>query len=381
MQVMAHQQRNAGLCQHVTFEVDPRGDLDHGEPGLGQLDDATFGDVENVLPALTRHLTGEGDLGDLGNELGNRAVRDDVQPAIGDLDVLLAGSEVAGVDDLGCAGDDVVEAPDAGGDVRSGGKVRDVHIPGAGNLQEGKHRHVETAALQQRELINTLHQRLRVERAAEGEPRRREAADRALLDHPGDVLGVTLLQQHSWNGGRDSEAQVYRGIDLELGGSTPGDHLLQAELHWFDLVQVAMDLTRQGRVVGRLSRLHLIGGHHDRVDQDARNVHSLGGQLRVGQPLDLSDDDPVVVVGGVGLIQCAKSAALFLIGQVAVRVRGCGADDRDVDLDGGVEQVLLAGELHELDEVVGGGVHLRALPPRIGVSAEAHLRQHPGLTG
>src|SRR5829696_7714573 len=170
MQVMAHQQRNAGLCQHVTFEVDPRGDLDHGEPGLGQLDDATFGDVENVLPASTRHLTGEGDLGDLGNELGNRAVRDDVQPAIGDLDVLLAGSEVAGVDDLGCAGDDVVEAPDAGGDVRSGGKVRDVHIPGAGNLQEGKHRHVETAALQQRELINTLHQRLRVSAQPKAKP-------------------------------------------------------------------------------------------------------------------------------------------------------------------------------------------------------------------
>ena len=89
--------------------------------------------------------------------------------AVLDPDVLLAGGEVAGVHDLGRAGDDVVEPADAGGDVRSGRQVGDVDVAGRGHLEERQHRDVETAALQQGELVDALHQGLRIERAAERE--------------------------------------------------------------------------------------------------------------------------------------------------------------------------------------------------------------------
>ena len=107
----------------------------------------------------------------------------------------------------------------------------------------------------------------------------------------------------------------------------------------------------------------------------------LGRQLGLGQSLDLGDDDAAVVVGGVGLIERAESAALLFVGEVAVRVGGRGADDRDVDVDRRVEQVVVAVDLHQLDEVVGDGVHLGAFQPRVGVRAQPDLGQHARLPG
>src|SRR4249920_20000 len=239
LQVGAHQQRYSGLAEDVFFKINSRGDLDHGEAIVGQLDHAAFGDVEDLLAASAGHLAGEGDLGDLRDELGNRAVGNDLELAVFDLDVLPPGGEVAGINDLGRPGDDVVEAADACGDMRPGGEVGDVDVAGARHLQKRQHRYIEAAALQQGELISALHQCLRVQRAAEGEAGRREPADRALLDHPGDVLGMALLQEHARDGRGDSEAQVDNGVDLQFGRGPAGDHLLQAELDRFDVVEVA----------------------------------------------------------------------------------------------------------------------------------------------
>ena len=220
-----------------------------------------------------------------------------------------------------------------------------------------------------------------VQGAAEGEPGRGKPADGALFDHPGDVLGVALLQQHPRYGSGDPEAEVDDGVDLDLGRGPASDHLLQTELDRFDVVEIAMLLTGERRVVERLGGLHLVRGDHDRVDQDTGNVDGLGGQLGLRQPFHLSDDDAAVVVRGVRLIQGAEGAALLLVRQVAVRIGGGGPDDRDVDLDRRIEQVVGAADLHQLDEVVGDGVHLRAGDPRVGVRAQADLGQHPRLSG
>ena len=98
-------------------------------------------------------------------------------------------------------------------------------------------------------------------------------------------------------------------------------------------------------------------------------------------------------MGRVRLIKRAESTAFLFVREVAVRVGGRGSDDRDVDIDRRIEQVFVAVDLHKLDEVVGDGVHLRALHPRVGVRAEpdlgqyarlargrgaVHLEQHPG---
>jgi hypothetical protein len=102
---------------------------------------------------------------------------------------------------------------------------------------------------------------------------------------------------------------------------------------------------------------------------------------------------PAAVVGGVRLVQCPKRAALLLVGKVSVGVGGGGSDDRHVDVDRREEEVFVAVDLHELDEVLGDGVHLGTLQPRVRVSAKPdfghyarlpcgggsmHLEQHAG---
>ena len=84
---------------------------------------------------------------------------------------------------------------------------------------------------------------------------------------------------------------------------------------------------------------------------------------------------------GVGLVECPKGAALLLIREVSVGVGCCGSNDRHVDVDRRVEQVVAAVDLHQLDEVVGDGVHFGAFVPRVGVCAQPDLRQHARLPG
>jgi len=47
----------------------------------------------------------------------------------------------------------------------------------------------------------------------------------------------------------------------------------------------------------------------------------------------------------------------------------------------GVKQVVVAVDLHQLDEVVGDRVHLGAFQTWVGVRAQPHLGQHPRLSG
>ena len=62
-----------------------------------------------------------------------------------------------------------------------------------------------------------------------------------------------------------------------------------------------------------------------------------------------------------------------------MRVGGRGADQRDVDRGRPVEQPLLAFDLDQLDEVLGGrGVDLAAAEPRIDVGVQADLGKSPG---
>jgi hypothetical protein len=107
----------------------------------------------------------------------------------------------------------------------------------------------------------------------------------------------------------------------------------------------------------------------------------LSGHLSIRQPLDLSDHDAALIVRGVGLVQRPEGAALLLVGEVSVGVGCRSSDDRDVDVDRRVEQVVVAIDLHQLHEVVSDGVHFGAFVPRVGVRPQADLGQHPRLPG
>ena len=128
---------------------------------------------------------------------------------------------------------------------------------------------------------------------------------------------MALLEQHPRDCGGDPEAEIDGGVDLQLGRGPASDYLFQTELDRLDVVEIAMDLAGQRRVVEGLRGLHLIGVDHDSVDKNPGNADVLRGQLVLRQPLDLGDDNAAVVVGGVRLIERAESAALLL------RTRGC----------------------------------------------------------
>jgi hypothetical protein len=124
--------------------------------------------------------------------------------------------------------------------------------------------------------------------------------------------------------------------------------------------------TAQGRE--GLRGLHLIR-IYDRASTKYRMyLDVLSGRL-VSDGLFTRAITIALVVGGVGLIECAESAAFLLVRQVAVGVGCGGSDNRNVNVDRRVEQVVVAVDLHELDEVVCDGVHLGAFQPRVGVRA------------
>src|SRR5829696_8723402 len=59
LQVWADQQRHFGLGENVFLKIDSWRNFDHSQPIFGQLDDAAFGDVEDLLASLAAHLAGE----------------------------------------------------------------------------------------------------------------------------------------------------------------------------------------------------------------------------------------------------------------------------------------------------------------------------------
>src|SRR5215218_5793473 len=120
---------------------------------------------------------------------------------------------------------------------------------------------------------------------------------------------------------------------------------------------------------------------HDGVDENSGDVDGLSGQLGVGQSFDLGDHNAAFVVSGVRLVECPEGAALLLVGEVAVGVGCSGSDDRNVYVHRRVEQVVIAVDLHQLHEVVGGGVHFGAFMPRVGVGAQPDFGQHTRLPG
>src|SRR5699024_8352215 len=104
----------------------PGGDLGDGQSLRAQLQHAPLGHIGDLLPAGERLLAVEGDLGDLLDQLGVRAVGADLQSGAGQLDVPPPGGEGADEHDLRGVGGDVGKPADPGGDVPPSGQV--VHV-------------------------------------------------------------------------------------------------------------------------------------------------------------------------------------------------------------------------------------------------------------
>ena len=95
-----------------------------------------------------------------------------------------------------------------------------------------------------------------------------------------------------------------------------------------------------------------------------------------GNALDLGDDIAAGVLGGHGDCQHLDGERLLLHREVAVDVRRGGPDDADIDRERLVEQVFLAVDRHQLDQVLLRPlVQLAAAVARVDVGTEAHVSQ------
>ncbi len=145
------------------------------------------------------------------------------------------------------------------------------------------------------------------------------------------------------------------------------------------------ELAGEGRAVGRGVGLRVVLGrsHRHAIHQGPGNLHAPGGKgAGLGQPLHLDDDHTAAVLRGHGHRQVVQGQRLPLHADVAVRVGGGPPEEDHVDGEGAVEEPLLAVDLDELDQLIGGaGVHLAAAVPRVDEGVEPHPGEAAGLAG
>ena len=380
-QVRADPEIERRLADDVPRDADPGGDLGHGQAVGQEPDHAALGHEDDLLSALERAPAAEGDVLDLRHEARVLALLHDHDVAVIDRDPG-AGGEVAGEDEVLRAGGDVDEATDPGRHVRARREARDVHVAVRVDLEERQHRPVEAAALEVLELVRRRHEGVGVLRTAEREPEERDAADGALLDHPGHRAVEPFLEQDPGHERGDPEAEVHRLAVPQLQRGPPGDHLLRAPFG-------ELEVGGRRPVVARRLRQESRSGSSG-ADPDATTTASTtmpgtrtacAGSVRPSaQPLHLGDDDAAVVVRGERLVEHAERRALVLGREVAELVGSRRADDRHVDRDGPQVEPLAPVELDDRDDVLGRpGVHAAAVAARVHERVHAHLGQDARL--
>ena len=186
------------------------------------------------------------------------------------------------------------------------GQVVDVDVAVLVDLEERQHGPVESAALEQGELVDALHDGIGVLGDTEDEVEQRNAADGTLFDHPGDGSGEAFFDQDMRDEGRDPEAEVDGLTGTQFLGRAASNDLLEGEGEGRGPSGPAQ-LTGEGRVVAGLGGLQLVGRDDERVDEDAGHADRSRDQAAaLGEAFDLGDHDAAVVVGGVGKVQRAQ---------------------------------------------------------------------------
>ena len=156
---------------------------------------------------------------------------------------------------------------------------------------------------------------------------------------------------------RHADAEVDHRIGLELQSRAARDDLAFAHRHRGDRRHRHLDFAGEGGAVGLAEGLHvvfgLLGDHHA-VDQNAGYLDLPRVQrAALGNAFDLNDDRAAGIARRHGDRLGLEGQRLLLHGDVAVGIGGGAADDADVDREGLVEEVFLAVDLHQADDVPG----------------------------
>ena len=121
-------------------------------------------------------------------------------------------------------------------------------------------------------------------------------------------------------------------------------------------------------------------GYHDAIDQHARHFHLTRiERAAFGDALDLRDHDAAGIARGHGDGERFERQRFLLHRQIAIRVAGRSPDDADIDRKSLVEEIFLAVDFHQADDVLLCLlVELAAAVARIDESAEADARDMAG---
>jgi hypothetical protein len=124
----------------------------------------------------------------------------------------------------------------------------------------------------------------------------------------------------------------------------------------------------------------LLGVDDDQIDEHAGNLHLFGRQGGApGQALDLDHHDAAGTPRRLGHGQHLAEHGLLFHADVAVLVGRGAAQERDVDVEGLVEQPLAAGQGDDVDQIVAGrGALAPTAVARIDEGVQADLGDQPG---
>ena len=317
---------------------------------------------------------------DLPDELLCLAVAQDLETTVFHRHAEVACHEGADEDHLLGVLADVDETSSAG---ESRAKTGHVEIAFLVGLSQSEERSIEAAAIVEVELVGLIHDRLGVDRRPEIEAAGGNTADDARFSGQGHQVENLLLVRYVRNSFGHADSEVDDAVGLELHCRAAGDDLAFAHLHGRHAAERNPDLTCEGGAVGGGEGLVVIlrAGLDDAVDEDAGDLDLARVEgTPLGDPLDLDDHQSTGIVGGHGNGHPFEGQGFAFHGDIPVRVRGGATDDRDVDRESLVEEVFLAADRHQFDEVFGGfPIELAAAETRIHEGAEADARQVSGF--
>ena len=242
-------------------------------------------------------------------------------------------------------------------------------------LREAQKRDVEAAAVVEIELVGLVDHRLCVDRCAKIHAARGYAADHAGFCGERDEIGDLFFVGDGGDAFGHTNAEIDDAVGFEFERGAARDDLSRAVFHRRQGTCARADLRGIGGIVLRGEGLPVVfgPGHHDAIDQHARHFHlSRIERATFGDALDLRDHDAVGIARGHGDSERLQRQRFLLHRQITVRVAGCSPDDTDIDREPLVEEIFLAVDFHQADDVLLRLlVELAAAVARIDESAEA----------
>jgi hypothetical protein len=240
---------------------------------------------------------------------------------------------------------------------------------------EAEHREVEATAVIEIELLVHVDDGVGVDYGTEVEPALRNAADDSGFGGQGHVPEDLLLVGDRGHPFRHADSEIDYRIGKQFERGAARNDLPLVERHGLEHVEWHADLGREGRVVLRAESLPVIFrfGDDQTMHEKAGNLHVLRiERTAFGNAFYLDDDEPTGILRRHGDREHVLGQRLALHQDVPLGIGSGSAQECHGNWRGPVEQQLLAGYRHDLNEIVlRASVDLAAFKAGISERADA----------